>query len=101
MYDFLNSYAKKANMSIFVVFRIQSPEKLNKAIKEAYPNDSLKVSEGEWLVSASATAKEVATKLGIIDGDTGSAIVFKMDSYYGRAPTDIWDWIVTKSEASE
>lgn len=88
-------------MSIFVIFRVSRPEILGPLIAQQFPNDFYEVADNEWLVSAHSTAKEVASKLGLVgSGENGSAIVFKMDSYYGRAPTDIWDWVKTKSEDS-
>jgi hypothetical protein len=91
-------------MTIFAVFRVSNPAKMETAIRSAYPNDHLKIDTDEWLVSDKGTAVEVSHKLGITsptDASTvnGPAIVFSMANYYGRASTEIWDWIKTKLEA--
>lgn len=53
----------------------------------------------EWVVSAVGTPKDVSDKLGVTPGtETGTAMIFSMGSYYGRATTEIWDWIKAKAE---
>jgi len=90
-------------MSIFVVFRITEPEKMKRAIESAYPNNYFELENNEWLISEKGTAKDVSDKLGITGSEhtVGSAIVFSMNSYFGRAPTNIWEWIKTKAEATD
>jgi len=85
-------------MSVFVVFRVQDPTKIAAAIAREYPNDHLPVGHNEWLISATSTAVDVATKLGVSKGESGAAMIFAMSSYYGRATTAIWDWIKAKAE---
>ena len=85
-------------MSIFVIFRVANPATMEARLVQDFPNDHLVIVPGQYLVSAVGTAKDVSDKLGITDGPTGSAIVFRMSSYYGRATSDEWDWIKTKSE---
>lgn len=87
-------------MSIFVVFHSSHPEKLGPVIQKIYGQESLQLGEDEWLVSANETARDLSEKIGLMTPENGSAIVFKMNSYFGRAPTDVWDWIKTKAEAS-
>ncbi len=87
-------------MSIFVIFRTSDREKLENAIKAIFPDNYLDLANGEWLVSGTLTAKEVSDKLGISSGENGSAIVFKMEAYFGRATNEVWDWVKTKSEAT-
>jgi hypothetical protein len=51
------------------------------------------------LISAIGTAKDISDKLGVTPGnDAGAAIIFSMGNYYGRATTEIWDWIKVKAE---
>lgn len=89
-------------MTIFVVFKSMSPEKLGLRIAREFPKDHLQLQNDEWLISAEMTAIDVSNRIGITTdpSETGSAIVFSMRSYYGRASNDVWDWIKTKSEAS-
>jgi len=89
-------------MGIFIVFRVTQPEKLKAAIEERFCRNSFDLGNNEWLISDRGTAKDVSDKIGITDredADLGSAIVFGMESYFGRASIDIWEWIKTKAEA--
>lgn len=85
-------------MSIFVIFRVSNPTNVETALEREFPNDHFKLGSGEYLVSAVGSAKDVSDKLGISDGPTGPAIVFRMLNYFGRASTEIWDWIKAKAE---
>ena len=86
-------------MAIFVIFRVSNQVQLERALSEAFPGNHLKVEDGQYLVSSPGIAKDVSDRLGITDGKTGVAMVFSMANYFGRAPTDIWDWIKAKAEA--
>ena len=91
-------------MGIFVIFRVSNPELMRASLVRTYPNDHLEVHAGEWILSASGTAKEVSDKLGVTTGTpaatpVGTAMIFSMSSYFGRATTEIWDWIKVKAEA--
>jgi hypothetical protein len=85
-------------MAIFVIFRVTQPAQLEAALKREFPNDHYKVADREWLVSGMGSARAISDQLGISEGTSSSAIVFKMTNYFGRAPTEIWDWIQSKSE---
>lgn len=85
-------------MSIFVIFRVANTASLEAELAKVFPSDHLPLGGGEYLVSATGSAKEVSDRLGISDGSTGAAIVMKMMNYFGRASTDIWDWIKGKAE---
>lgn len=94
-------------MTIFVVFRVQDPVRMKAAIEQAYPNDHFDLGNNEWLVSDRGVAKAVSDKIGItaepVGATTrsGNAIVFSMENYFGRAQTNIWEWIKAKSEATD
>ena len=93
-------------MTIFVICRVSNPALVGEAVKSQFPNDHLPLQGDEWLVSAKSTAREIAERLGITEeeGSTktkvGSAIVFASAGYWGRASTEIWEWLKTKSEAT-
>lgn len=92
-------------MTIFAILLPLPQPNLAAAIKRAYPLDHLMITETQWLISSTGTVIEVTAKLGIYDKErsnnppTGSAIVFAISSYFGRAPTPVWDWIRSKLEA--
>lgn len=91
-------------MTIFAVLLPDNADvpRLEKAIGAAFDGNYLKVGEKQFLVSAaSSTAVEVSNKIGITGESStfpGSAIVFATSSYFGRAPTPVWDWIKAKLE---
>jgi hypothetical protein len=87
-------------MSVFVIFRVHDPQRMEAELDKLPPGKYLRLREGMYLASASGTAKALADTLGVSDGDTGPAIIFKMESYFGRASLDIWDWIKTEAEQS-
>jgi hypothetical protein len=92
-------------MTIFAILMQSSQPALVAKIQQTYPNDHLMLLDTQWLVSAGGTALDVAVALGIYDPKNstalpvGTAIVFAMASYHGRAPTPVWEWIKTKLEA--
>jgi hypothetical protein len=88
-------------MSIFVVFRVSDPNKIKAALEAAVPNDFLDIGHNEWPVSFKGTTKDLSDKLGVSEASNGAAIIFSMAGYFGRAPTNIWDWIKAKAEASD
>ena len=84
-------------MAVFAVIQPQLPSGplLEEKIK-TYSH--LKVRDGFWFVEAKATAQALSTELGVSSGETGTAIIIKVASYYGRADTNIWDWVQTHWE---
>ena len=85
-------------MGIFAIFNTTDAEKTRAAIKKELPNDFLELVDGQWLVSSAGTAKDVSDRLKVSNGESGSAIVISMGGYYGRASSNIWDWIKAKAE---
>ena len=64
--------------------------------KKEFPTDHYEVGPVHWLIVAPSTAVDVSNRLGITTGTIGNALVFAVSSYYGRAPSVIWDWIASK-----
>jgi hypothetical protein len=84
-------------MTVFAVINAADPLNLGLALNVNFPGNVLQVSANEWLVAASGiTAKDVADKVGITDGSKGAAIVLTTAGYYGRAPNNVWEWLVAK-----
>jgi len=90
-------------MAIFVVFRVAEPAKMRSAIQSRFTEDHFDLGHDEWLISAKGTAKDIADTLGVTTEGflTGSAMVFRMDSYFGRTSMDVWDWIKSKVESTD
>jgi hypothetical protein len=88
-------------MAIFAIFRLANPAKVKDALERHYPGQFLEVAPSVFLLSAKGHPKDISDKLEISDGETGAAIIFRMATFYGRATTDIWDWITSKAEKSD
>jgi hypothetical protein len=86
-------------MIVFSITALLPNPKLDEAIKTNFPNSHLQVSPTVWLVAGSGTAQEVSNKIGLTEGGLGSAVIFSTSGYYGRAPSNIWEWIKAKMEA--
>ncbi|MCE9650246.1 MAG: hypothetical protein K8R18_11555 [Parvibaculum sp.] len=86
-------------MTIFAIIAPAPLPALNNKIAGEFPNDFFKINDTQWLISATGTAQEISNKIGVTDGQTGSAIIFATSGYYGRAPANIWEWIKAKLEA--
>ena len=89
-------------MTIFAVLLPSPQPKLVEEIKKSYAENSLQITDTQWIVSDTGTAVDVCRKLKIYPEQppSGSAIVFSTSSYFGRAPSTIWDWIKVKLEAA-
>lgn len=86
-------------MNIFLViptFPLR-PE-LGATIEAKFKDEFYKLPNGEWLVAFDGTTQGLSDELGITDGSNGTGIVAMMSGYYGRAPTDIWEWLKTRFE---
>lgn len=57
-----------------------------------------------WFVSFTGTTMELSKFLGITGQEPGepavigSTVVTLVGSYYGRGPTDMWEWLKTRLE---
>jgi len=83
-------------MNIFAIMGHDDNPKLAEALAAHFPNDHLRIGQGQWLVASRGTTVDVSNTLGITGGESGSAIVASISSYYGRASTNIWAWIKVK-----
>lgn len=85
-------------MAAFIVISTDIEQsRLDAKIAETFGNKSYKLPKGEWLVSYDGTTKQLAAKVGLDEGTCGAGIVFSSPSYWGFAPTDIWDWLEINS----
>ena len=66
-----------------------------------FPNDYRKIGEGQWLVSASGTARELSDRLerASLHNNHGSAVIMRVTSYWGRASNETWEWLSNKMQA--
>lgn len=86
-------------MGVFLLTPINNAERLGKAISTRFGKDSYAVPQTHsWLVAFDGTTKELSDELGITDGSGGTGIVVPVVNYYGRAPTDLWEWVKNRME---
>jgi hypothetical protein len=67
-------------------------------LAEKFPQDHILIRPGQWFVAGTGTAKELSDKLKIT-GDlspSGPAVVMAVSGYYGRASSQIWEWVAAK-----
>lgn len=94
--------------AIYVLIKVgepQTPEKRSKIEADLASNFTKgwrKLENGSYLVATEnpLLTREVSDMAGISDGLAGSYIVTKMDSYYGWAGQEVWEWIATFSKSS-
>jgi len=89
-------------MTIFAVISQPGPnhDRLASAVHAAFPDRHYVLGPGTWLVAGLGTAKDVSDKLGVTEGENGSAVILETGSYYGRANPAIWSWIKTNWEVA-
>lgn len=89
-------------MAVFAVIGAsENSVALHQAIARGFANNYTALIDGRaWAVAFVGSAQELSGKLGITDGSNGSAFVFEIGSYYGRASPAIWTWIKEKWEAT-
>ena len=81
---------------MFAIMGQTNFEKIGQALKEKYPDDHYSLATGQWLLVTEGTAKSVSDSLGITDGATGTAVIVLFTSYFGRASTQVWEWLAAK-----
>jgi hypothetical protein len=73
-------------------------EPLGQAISESFPGNFYPIERGKWLVVAEGTAREISDRIGITSDPhkVPSGMVFAASGYYGRASSEVWEWIAAK-----
>jgi hypothetical protein len=91
-------------MTIFAVLLPSDQPRIAAKIAEQFPDNFLRITDTQYLISAPDTVTEISNKLGITsnkvppDPQTGIGIIFATSSYFGRASSVVWDWMKTKLE---
>lgn len=92
----------EGQMAIFLVVPNSNQAGIKKsmaALKEAKRLDFIDLPNEGAFVSFHGTAQELSNELGITDGSSGTGVVVAVSSYYGRAPTNIWEWVNSRWES--
>ncbi len=87
--------------TLFAIFAASNPEAMKQKLSSSqntFPFLSKAASDESWLIIApnAITTKELSDAFGITDGSVSSAVVVRVENYFGRASTDIWEWIAAK-----
>lgn len=85
---------------------VDDPTALNAAIERAItdPADRYRLQANRgWLVKFPGTSVELSNHIGLTGQPTGtpplgSALVIPFTAYYGRGPSDMWEWLATRFE---
>jgi hypothetical protein len=86
-------------MTVYAVLLPVASPAFEQRIAVEFPTDHLKVTDTQWLVSAGGTAVDISNRLGLSEAQTTVGIVFATAGYFGRAPTNVWEWIKNKLES--
>jgi len=84
-------------MATFVIVAVAPNATLDQNIVDSYASTSLRLSPTVCLVAEKGvTSQEVSLKLGVKPEGISGVIIFKIESYYGLASQNIWEWIKVK-----
>ncbi len=89
-------------MAIFLVVPTGDQAGIQKALSDHKARgdlDFIDLPVTGFFVSFPGTSQELSGLIGISDGSSGNGVVASVGSYYGRAPTNIWDWVKSRMEA--
>ena len=94
-------------MAIYVVIPLGTNRpKLDSTIRQLPEESVFSLPENAgWLVKYAGTAKELCAKLGApvqkdqFSAESPTVLVTLLKSQFGFAPTEMWDWVQTRSEA--
>lgn len=96
-------------MGIFLLTPLaNNADRIGAAVKAKFEEANcyeLQSSAG-WLVSYTGTTVELSNHLGVTGqakgepATIGSVLVTPVAAYYGRGPTDMWEWLKTRFEES-
>lgn len=95
-------------MAIYIAVPLStSSTALNEAVEKAIASHSdrykLQADRG-WLIRFDGTSVELSNHIGLTGQEQGkpsligSAIIVPISGYYGRGPTDMWEWLKTRLE---
>lgn len=85
---------------------ISESDLLNTAVElhvEASDRYKLQADRG-WLVRYEGTTRELCDKIGLTgqakgeQSPVGSALIVPVTTYYGRGPSEMWEWLKTRLE---
>lgn len=94
---------------IYAILGVGNVPAMATAIAQRYSTAHIQVAEGQWLVVDPGTTQEVATKLGVIEGDAatgfkggpaGTALIVGVSGYSGLQASNLWEWMKAKLQVA-
>jgi hypothetical protein len=83
--------------TLFAVMADPSNQALPVALVQNFPTDHIQIRPGQWFVVGAGTAKDISDKLKITpNNETGPAVIVAVSGYYGRASSQVWEWVAAK-----
>ncbi len=83
--------------TLFAVMADPSNLNLSLRLAEQFPDSHIEIRPGQWFIAGSGTAIEISNKLQITPGaESGSAVIVAVSGYYGRASSQVWEWVAAK-----
>ena len=88
-----------------MVFAIVTPTEnagMASEIERLFPDEHIRVWPGVWFVNSptTSTPKEISDALGITGGKNGLGLVMPVFLYFGRANSDVWEWLAVKRQST-
>lgn len=83
-------------MAIFLVVPTTSSPALEPHLRALQDSEKIKFQQlpkGEFFVSYKGASQELSDLLGISDGSKGAGVVASINSYYGYASNNLWEWL--------
>ena len=91
-------------MQVYAVFRVTNLQLVRDRLKESYPDTHYDDASDVFLVASEGeTTQQIANKIGLGEDDgrgVSSGIITPTNPYWGRAPSDLWEWIAVKRSAN-
>ena len=84
--------------TLFAIMNVSDPDGLRSRLASIAPWVANEVQPGEWLLVApnATTTKEVSERIGYMGPGKDTAIILKIESYFGRNHAPVWEWISAK-----
>ena len=93
-----------AVMQVFAIFNVHDPALVRSALERNYGKNFFAARTGVFLVASEGeTTRDVANKASIGEDDghgVTSGIIVSVTNYWGRASSDLWEWIHVKRRAN-
>lgn len=88
-----------ARQTFFVAITSNAEAVAEKIQNEFEADDTYKLADDKWFVVFDGISRELAERIGIrTRPHIGTGVVMPVDSYSGRAPTQLWEWLKLQME---